>query len=465
MFRRLRARIASALAPNGMYNAFNDAFLTLIGGEVSSYDQNQKTYIEQGYNINPDVFSVIKQMATKCSDIPFYIKTVKDKKALHSLRLIKTSTEHQHIIKRATLESKAFTETEKDMPLESPNSMQSWSEFIALSVVFMKLTGNCFWYMMRAQERPDAEPLAIYCLPAHLMKIVLKNDVSMLGIDSPIDSYTLIEGNQYMDFRAEDVIHIKSSNPNFDMNGSHLYGMSDLRAALRNIQSSNEAIDNNIRTMRNGGAFGFIHSKGQNVMNESQSKAIKDRLTEMDENPERLSKIAGVSAELGFTRISLTTDELKPFDYLDFDQKAICNVLGWSTKLLNNNSDTSGLNNGAMSEERKRVITDTIMPLLTQFEQAINTYFLPLFKSLDGCVLEFDPTELPEMQADMEKLAKWANEGVKMGTLSRDEWRAIMKFTQIGTPEMQSYTVGMNVVSLEEALIPLENDLSINNES
>jgi len=304
--------------------------------------------------------------------------------------------------------------------------------------------------------------LAIYVLPSQMIYIVLKDKPSFLGIESPISHYKLIEGNQYIDFPEDQIIHIKNPNPNFDMEGSHLYGLSDLRAALKNIQSSNEAVNNNIKTMKNGGAFGFIHSKGQNVMSEPQAKAIKERLSEMDSSPERLSKIAGVSAELGFTRISLTTDELKPFDYLAFDQKAICNVLGWSTKLLNSTEGSSGLNNGMMEEERKRVITDTVMPLLNQFEQAITNKLLPRFKGYEGTVIEFDPSELPEMQGDMEMLAKWANEGVDRGTLNRDEWRMIMNFMQIGTPEMEAYTVSMNVMSLEEALIPLENDLTIN---
>ena len=464
MFDRIRARLAFALQPKGT-NLFNDAFLSMLGGVMTKYDANSKTYIESGYNINSDVYSVVNQIARKCSDIPYSIKTVKDENSAKSYRLIKASTSFKHLVKKVSLEIKAFEEKEMMLPLEVPNSEQSWSEFIALSAVMMKATGNCFWYTLSPTERENAPPQAIYVLPSQMVYIVVKDKPSFLGIESPISHYKLIEGNQFIDFKEDQIIHIKNPNPNFDMEGSHLYGQSDLRAALKNIQCSNEAINNNIKTQNNGGAFGFIHSKGQNTMTSDQARAIKERLTEMDSNPDRLSKIAGVSAELGFTRISLTTDELKPFDFLAYDQKAICNVLGWSTKLLNSTEGSTGLNNGMMEEERKRVVTDTVMPLLNQFEEAINNKFLPRFKGYDNTVIEFDPSELPEMQGDMEKLAKWANEGVDRGTLSRDEWRMIMNFMQIGTPEMQAYTVAMNVMSLEDALIPLENDLTIEDES
>ena len=55
----------------------------------------------------------------------------------------------------------------------------------------------------------------------------------------------------------------------------------------------------------------------------------------MDADPDKLGKIAGVSAEIGFTRLSLTTDELKLFEYLNFDQKQIpTGVLQTARRLL-----------------------------------------------------------------------------------------------------------------------------------
>lgn len=455
----LKRRLSNFIGGGGEYNAYNDALLSFIGANMTKYDPSNPTYIEQGYKVNPDVYAVIRQISTKCADIPFNIKKVKNENARKQLNSIKTSSNFRHLVKKVELEIKAYEEGDLEMPLEKPNSSQTWGEFIALSVVFMKLTGNCFWYILKP-ERENAEPMAIYCLPAHQMYIVLKDKPQFLGIESPIGYYKLIEGNQYVDFPADNVIHIKNPNPDFDMNGSHLYGQSDLKAALKNIQTSNEGLDNNIKRMRNSGVYGFIHSKGQHVMTQEQAQGVREKMQMMDADPERLSNIAGSSAELGFTRLSLTTDELKPFDYLNYDQKAICNVLGWSVKLLNNNDDTNGLNNGAMNEERKRCVTDTAMPLLGQFEEALNTSFLPLFKSTQGAALSFDPTELPEMQADMEKLSKWLYDGLDRGVYNRMTVQGAMRFPMVDTPEMQAYTVAQPIQRLEDAIIPLEDDLS-----
>lgn len=462
MSNRLKRAISALFGndKNVQYNPYNDALLSMVGTTITKYDEDAATFVDKGYQSNPDVFSVVNQMARKCADIPFNIKKVKDEKSRDQLRRIKTSTQFKHIVKRVELEMKAYEDGDMPLPLEKPNSSQSWGEFIALSVVFMKLTGNCFWYMLKPELRENAEPTAIYCLPSHQTYIVLKSNPQFLGTESPIDYYKLIESNQFIDFPADNVIHIKNPNPEFDMQGSHLYGQSDLKAALRNIQSSNDGLDSNVKRMKNSGVYGFLHSKGAHTMTQEQATSIRERMQEMDADPNRLSNIAGTSAEIGFTRISLTTDELKPFDYLNYDQKAICNVLGWSVKLLNNNDDSNGLNNGAMNEERKRVITDTVMPLLAQFSEALSDIFLPQFKGYDNACIEFDPTELPEMQADMEKLSKWLYAGLDRGVYNRMTVQGAMRFPVEDTPEMRAYTVAQNIQTLEDALLPLENDLT-----
>jgi len=268
-------------------------------------------------------------------------------------------------------QSLSLDEVDLAFPMEQPNATQTWSDVWALYKTYMKLTGNCYFYLLSPEEGANAGvPVQLYVLPAHLMQIVLKPKANMLSTESPIDHYVLIEGNVMIKFMAKDVIHIKYSNPNFDLSGSHLYGMSPLRAALRNINSSNSGIDLNVKTLQNGGAFGFIHGKGT-PLSVDQANSLKERLVEMDASPERLSRIAGASGELAFTRISLTTDELKPFDYLKFDQKAICNVLNWPDELLNNDGK-SKLGSTDTNQARKQAITDNILPDLVLLHSSIN---------------------------------------------------------------------------------------------
>lgn len=408
-------------------NDFNKAFYQLLGGGYTKYDTNNKTYLEKGYNTNPDVYAIINKQTVKTVSVPYYIKQIEDKKSHSKLNQLELATKGNlnlsQFIQKVNLQRKAYSEEEMNFPLEQPNPTQTWADIFGLYKTYMKITGNCYIYIMSPEEGMNAGiPIQVYVLPAHLIEIVLKKDASMLTVESPIDHYVLIEGNKYVDFDAKDVIHIKYSNPNFDMQGSHLYGMSPLRSALRNINSQNSAIDNNIKMLQSSGAFGFVYGKGTPWTTE-QAQSMKERLQEMDKSPERLGKIAGASGEVGFQRISLTTDELKPFDFLNWDRKTICNVLNFPDELLNSDGKAS-LGSTDTNEARKQLITDDIQPDLVLLQNALNKDFIPRFKGYEKAVIEWDVTELPEMQTDMKMQA----EALNLIPLTPNEKRMVFKY-------------------------------------
>jgi len=440
---------------NTSTNKFNQSFFKWMGGTGSSYDVNATTYIEKGYNINPIVYSVISQMATKTSSVPYSIKKVESKEQKRKAdRLIKATgydLTPQQQVKQILLETKAYSEDELAMPIPKPNPLQTWSEWLELYKTFIRITGNVYIYKLTTSpDSPNAgNILGLYLLPSHLMNIVLKDDANLLTLESPIDHYKLISSETGIDFTEAEITHIKYPNPNFDTNGSHLYGLSPIKAILRNIESSNTALDLNIKTMNNGGAFGFVHSKGQTPLTADQAKGIKDRIKESFNDKDKLSQIMGVSAEIGFTRIGMTTDELKLFDYLNFDQKQICNALGWSDKLLNNDS---GAKYDNVSEFRKQVIVDNIIPDLNLLTEAFDTDILPHFKGYENTCLKFEYSELPEMQQDLTEMIGWIKPAVETGLINRNEGRRFMKLPVSDNEQMNEITVNTDILTLEQAL-------------
>jgi len=410
-------------------NAYNQAFFGMIGEVGTNYDTKGTDYIESGYNVNSIIYTIISQQARKTSDVPYFIKKVENKGSAKQFKQkIKTSNDSpQAKLLIKSLETKAFSEGDVlDMPLERPNIFQSWSEFFALYKTFLKTNGNVYIYKLIPEFGKNAgAPQAYYLLPSHLIDIVLKPDANMLMDESPIKEYMLIEGNRYKSFPVETIEHIKYPNPNFDLSGSHLYGQAPLRAGAKNIDSSNEAANQNIKTMKNSGVYGFIHGKS-NPITPDQAKEMKDRLMEMDDNPDRLSRIAGVSAEMGFTRLSLTTDELQPFEYLKYDKEQLAGVLNWAQI----DKDASDFGN-TMKELKKQRIIDDIMPDLNMLEAVFNENLLPLYKGYENTMLYFDASTLPEMQLDMQVLVKWLSQALSDRTITRNEYRDAMNYPQV----------------------------------
>jgi hypothetical protein len=431
-------------------NLFNESIYKMVGGYTSTYNADLETLITKGYGENPDVNAIVNQQASKTTAVPYCIKKIDDAQAYKKLKQFPNNPTFQQKLSINKLKKKAFeTDSEMPMPIERPNPNQKWNDIFFLYKVYLKVCGNVYLYKQTVSEGMNAgKPLQLYILPSHWMQIVLKPNASLMSLENPIDYYIMQQGNSLVRFEADSIIHIKRSNPFYNNSGSHLYGFSELMAAIRNINSSNNAIDNNTKTMLNSGVYGFIHAgDGATPLTAEQGQSLKDRLVDMDNDTTRLSNIAGASAKLGFTRISLTTDELKPFDYLSYDRRTLANCLNWNVDLLNEERGVSGgFGVDTMIEARKRVVVDNIKPDLDLLAEYLNPEFIQKFKGYENTEIDWDISELPEMQTDMKVMSEWIN----AVPLTLNERREVFNYEEIDDDMMNEVYIPNNLVNLND---------------
>lgn len=446
-----RISMAWDILTNPNKNLFNEAIYRLVGGQTNTYNQSLEVLLNKGYGENPDVNAMVNQMASKSTVVPYYIKNIEDEEIYKQIKRFPIDTTYQQKQTIKKLKAKAYdSDSEMPMPLLVPNPTQTWNDILFLYKVYLKVCGNVYLYKVMSEM---GKPLQLYMLPAHWMQIVLKSTANVLSSESPVDYYIMQQGNQFVKFPADSVIHIKRSNPFFDYNGSQLYGYSELMAAIRNINSSNSGIDQNIKTMQNSGVYGFIHAgDGQTPLTAEQGQSLKDRLVDMNNSSEKLSNIAGASAKLGFTRISLTTDELKPFEYLSYDRRTLANCLNWSVDLLNEERSSGGFGVDTLIEARKRVMIDNIKPDLDLLASYLNPYFIQLFKGYENACLEFDISEMPEMQTDMKTMSEWVNSV----PLTLNERREVFNYEELDDEMMNEVYIPTNLVNIND---PSLNDM------
>lgn len=435
-------------------NAFNQWAYQWLGAIGIQYDNKASTYLSKGYKINPVVFSVITQMCDKTKSVPYAVKKVKDKKQYSKIRQLDNATNGNYSIKqmadRLMLQTKAYEDIEQDFPLERPNPNQTWLDVLSLFKLFLKINGNFYLYKVSPKDGPNkGVPMAAYVLPSDKIEIVLKKNASILELENPIDFFIMTEGDQTIRFDVEDVIHIKTANPFIDTSGSHLYGLSPMVALLKNLESSNDGLDNNIKTLKNSGVFGIIGAKNGNFTPE-QATQMKHKFVDMDKSDGRLSKLAAVSVPVEFTKLSLNTNELMPFDYLNYDQKQICNVLGWSDLLLNSDANMTYNN---IKEERKRVITDNIHPDLKLFAEYFTFGFIRKFKGYEDSVIEFDITELPEMQDDYKHMVDW----MEKAPITPNEKRIALKYETLDIDGMNMPWISSSLKRIDEVGISADD--------
>jgi len=211
--------------------------------------------------------------------------------------------------------------------------------------------------------------------------------------------------------------------------------------------------------MLNSGVYGFIHAgDGASPLTSEQGDSLKSRLVEMDNNKGRLSNIAGASAKIGFTRISLTTDELKPFDYLSYDRRTLANSLNWNVDLLNEERNGTGFGVDTMNEARKRVVTDNIKPDLDLLAEYLNLEFIQKFKGYENAVIEWDISELPEMQTDMKMMSEWINSV----PLTLNERREVFNYEEIDDEMMNEVYIPNGITNIND---PSLNDMQGNGQT
>lgn len=430
-------------------NSYNQAFFQYINGQKISFDYKRRSYLDAYLN-NPDINAIINQIADKSNEVPYYIKKVADQKSYHKRERIMQSTKGnlsiQQLAQKKLFETKAFESEEIDLKLKRPNPLHTWKELFALYRIFMETDGNAYFYTVKAENGNNAGKIKqVYILPSNLVDIVLKKDSDTIVDDNPIDFYMLSEGDQRIKFPQEEIIHIKYANPNYDMSGSHLYGLSPLRAALKNIMSSDSALEHNVKNMKNGGVFGFYYSDDVNTPLKSEDVfAFKEKLIDMNDDPGNLSRIAGTAIKLGFTKLSVDADQLKAIENLNFDRKVFANLLGWSDILLNS-GDSSTYNN--IQQEKRRVLTGKVQAGLLLLQEAFNSKLVPFLDGCDSsCVWEWDISEMPEMQEDIEKMIKWMKEAY----LTPNEIRQAVKYETLDIEGMDSVWVAGGLTRIDD---------------
>jgi hypothetical protein len=431
-------------------NKLYEAVFRLLGGQTNTYNQDLATLLVRGYGENPDVNAMVNQMASKSTVVPFYVKKIKDEKKLSLVKSFPIELTVQQKKQLAKIKAETYSNEYLPMPLERPNTLQTWNDLIFLYKLYLKVCGNVYFYKMTPQDGINkGVPLQLHILPSHWVKIVLKPNAAMIGTDNPIDYYVMEQGNQFIKFEADSIIHVKRTNPFFDYNGTQLCGYSELMAAIRNINSSNSFIDSNVKSSQNSGVYGFVHAAdAQTALTAEQAQELKDRIVEMDNSSERLANIKGASAKIGFTRISLTTDELKPFEFLSNDRRTLANCLNWDVNLLNEDRRTTGGGGftDTLIEARKRVMIDNIKPDLDLLASYLNPEFIRKFKGYEDAEMEFDITQMPEMQTDMETMAKWVN----TVPLTLNERREVFNYEAIDDDMMNEVYIPNNLVNLND---------------
>lgn len=403
------------------------------------------------YTTQDDIYSIVSRLASTAATIPIYGYLVIDDKAVKKLHQIKQP--HNKLFETKFLQVKALEDLSDDDPvqnlLDNPGN-SSRHEFFEAIYSFLFLFGEAFIL----KERPTTGVNLGLTTSMHVLfpqHVILKVSDTLpkrvMAYDYRVNGKVV-----YENIATEDIIHIKYFNPEMDLSGNELRGLSPLAVLKKRLARLDSNMDTTVAQLQNGGVETIVFDKGLPA-NDVQAAQIvglrKDNFYRFLRNADNVGVPYFAAGEMGAIQLGLSLANLSVLELANLDFKKLCNVFGTSDVLFNSDSASTESNVQVME---RRTYTNTVLPNVYRVRDALKAGLLDEFErgrtittvneagqieevevKGDGKKrdLREDLSEITSLQEDMLKMAQWMNVSPQ---ITYNERRLMQKFDRIDNP-------------------------------
>lgn len=411
---------------NRVFNALYDGNLF-----TKSQGQSDETYITEGYQKNATLYSIINIIIRNAKTIPFKIYQVKQSNAIKSYEgLLSSGVTPESILEARTIKARSFVEANDTRP-EEVLMKSDYNKLISNIIGFGKLTGNRYIYGIKDGAGRVGE---MHVLPSQYMEIVSG------GFLEQIRGYRLsYNPNDKYEFDADEICHVADFNPDWNQNGSHLYGQSPIRAAYRSLQTNNEGLDTGKEALERRSAQALLFPKEMDSLDEAEALALDTQLS--NKMKRTRGGVAITGTPMDWLNLGLSMNDVALIEQMSLTDKQLCNIYGVPIQFLNN-TEASTLNN--VRELKSFMFQNAIIPELITLRDALNDFLIKPYG--EDLYLDFDFTVIPELQMEVEKMV---NKLDKSWWITPNEKRRVMNHAEDETTElMNEYFVPVNLMPM-----------------
>ena len=377
-------------------------------GIVTWQGADQRSFVDDGYVANDIVYSIIKLITDKAKIAPFHVYKVVDEKAAKKYKSL-AAQKDINLKELETLHKKAYELYTGDQRLNEllkyPNEEDCWSDLVEQWCGFKLITGNSFIYgkLIEAGNN-QGKPYELFALPSQYMAIIAN-----INVFPPTRAGYQLYYGQMWSFDTKEILHDKYFNPQWGVTGGQLYGQSPLRAAAKNLTRSNEAKTAAVASFQNGGPAGVLFMNDERfdpTSGQAQAQALKTAVSQKGGSA-NFNSIAVSGYKVDWKQIGLSPVELNIIESEKWDLKALCNIYGVPSQLLND-SDSKTYNN--QREGEKALTLRCAIPLLNALTENLNRK-LHTDWGYKGTNLyvDYDLSVYGELEANKSEQTAWLN--------------------------------------------------------
>lgn len=381
-------------------------FSSWVGG-FPVYNNYDSIYnIENGYLGSSDVYSIVRRIARTAAMIPLKVYIVKDDEALkrYQVAISQKNSSTQSLLRKQFLKTKALEEVAPDNPLQhllnNPNPVYPQTEFLEGSYTFRLLTGNTYIYAPLLDYGVNAgRSSELWLAPSQFISLQVSNTWPRSILAYNLQMAELIQ------IKAEEMIHVRYFNPNYNYVGQELIGMSPLRAGSKILDRQEAETDYSVNAFQNSGISGIVWNdslRSEDVEQGALGKMKSDFYNGASgtDNARKLLFMAGKvgyqQVGLGPVDMNILASEIRTF-------KKLCNVFGVSDRLFNNDATGSEI---SVDIAYKDLFTNAVLPEVYALTDSLNSFLSPKFSTAkEKYYIDSDITGIPELQDDMLDMA------------------------------------------------------------
>lgn len=379
----------------------NDALLQFVGTEYPLLNpENDRENVYKGYMINPDVYSIVNLITGAMRSVSWAVYEVNDQVKYRKYRRLPSEAKQYNFERVLKTKQQALTEIHDPTNklyklLDKPNELQGWGEFIENLMGFKLITGNSYVHGVILENGANAGLInEMYVMPSQYMRVK-----GSKGGDKVIKGYSLEIGTRRTDFDAEEVLHIKYWSPDYESNGSHLYGLSPLRAGSRVVRQSNDAYTAQTALLQNSGAMGIL-AVDPDSMTEEQASQLENQYYKKYGGPHKKGRIVITGAKMDWKQIGMSAVDMNIIESQKFSLRDLCNIYQINSALLND-PDNKVYNN--VKEARQALYYEKVLPELDTLRDELNRWLTARYNEKTGgqFYIDYDLESVPALQADM----------------------------------------------------------------
>jgi HK97 family phage portal protein len=267
-----------------------------------------------------------------------------------------------------------------------------------------QLLGNAYFRKVRVSGRV----VGLQYLAADMMRPV-GNKVN------PLVKYQYtVDGTSY-DIALEDLIHIRYGRDPQDSR----FGRSPITSVLREIATDNVAASAAFGMVRNGGMpsimVGPDYKGGVEDLSEDDARQTKRKL-QQDFTGDNAGSVLVMTGPFKVEQVSHKPSEMAFDEIRRKPEERVCAALGLNPLVLQLGSGLERATYSNLEQATRSAWTDGMIPLMRQMAEALTIALLPDYEETQpGDYLEFDVSNVPSLQADLNEDAERAERLYKSG--------------------------------------------------